>query len=135
VTVAAGLGTRPEFAYPDAVRIGERFPAGGTSEARERPAANGKGKALRAGRREHYPEAEVVAADFAQMRANGGVAGWELPGDSELNLIFETAAYARLASLLVWSVAAAGEGESGWLRERLADMVGWLDDVRPVLPS
>ena len=84
------------------------FPAGGTSEARERPAA---------------------------MRANGGLAGWELPGDSELNLIFETAAYARLASLLVWSVAAADEGESGWLSERLADMVGWLDDVPPVLPS
>src|SRR6185437_40182 len=55
-------------------------------------------------------------------RAVDRFAGWELPDESELNLIFETAAYARLASLLVWSVAAAGEGESGWLRERLAEM-------------
>jgi hypothetical protein len=68
-------------------------------------------------------------------RAVDRLAGWELPGDSELNLIFETAAYARLASLLVWSVAAAGDGDSGWLRERLAEMVDWLDEVRPVLPS
>jgi Phosphotransferase enzyme family len=62
------------------------------------------------------------------------LAGWELPDEPELNLIFETAAYARLASLLVWSVAAAGEGESEWLRERLAEMVDWIDAVRPVLP-
>jgi hypothetical protein len=67
-------------------------------------------------------------------RAVERLAGWELPGDWQLNLIFETAAYARLASLLVWSVAAAEEGEPDWLPERLADMVDWLDAVRPVLP-
>jgi hypothetical protein len=32
-------------------------------------------------------------------------------------------------------VAAAGEGESGWLRERLVEMVEWIDDVGPVLSS
>jgi len=68
-------------------------------------------------------------------RAVDRFAGWELPNESELNLIFETAAYARLASLLVWSVGAAGEGESEWLRERLAEMVDWLDAIRPVLSS
>jgi len=68
-------------------------------------------------------------------RAVDRFAGWELPNESELNLIFETAAYARLASLLVWSVGAAGEGKSEWLRERLVEMVDWLDAVRPVLSS
>ena len=48
--------------------------------------------------------------------------------------MFETAAYARLASLLVWSIAAAAEGESDWLPERLAGLVEWFDAVSPVLP-
>ena len=68
-------------------------------------------------------------------RAVDRLAGWELPPDRELNAIFETAAYARLLSLLVWSVAAAAEGESGWLHERLAALVDWLDEVAPVLPA
>ena len=50
-----------------------------------------------------------------------------------MNLIFETAAYARLASLLVWSVAAS-HGTSDWLIERLGEIVEWLDEVNPVLP-
>jgi len=52
-----------------------------------------------------------------------------------LNLIFSTAAYARLASLLVWSVAAAADGEADWLGQRLADLVEWFDEVEPVLPA
>ena len=68
-------------------------------------------------------------------RAVDRLADWPIPGDRDLNLIFETCAYARLASLLVWSVAAAADGDSGWLPERLAAMVEWLDAVRPVLPT
>jgi hypothetical protein len=68
-------------------------------------------------------------------RAVDRLAGWHLPGERDLNLIFETAAHARLVSLLVWSVAAAGEGESDWLLERLAALVVWLDAVEPVLPE
>jgi hypothetical protein len=71
----------------------------------------------------------------AYRRAVGRLAGWDLPGERDLNLIFETAAYGRLASLLVWSVAAVGEGESDWLPERLTAMVEWLDAVSPVLPA
>ena len=48
-------------------------------------------------------------------RAVARLAGWELPGERDLNLIFAIAACARLASLLVWSVAAAGDGEADWL--------------------
>jgi hypothetical protein len=71
----------------------------------------------------------------AYRNAVGRLAGWDLPGERELNLIFETAAYGRLASLLVWSVAAAEEGECDWLPERLTAMVEWLDAVAPVLPA
>jgi hypothetical protein len=71
----------------------------------------------------------------AYRKAVDRLAGWDLPAESDLNSIFETAAYARLASLLVWSVAAAVDGESEWLHERLAEMVGWLDAVAPVLPG
>jgi hypothetical protein len=62
------------------------------------------------------------------------LAGWELPPEQDLTPMFETAAYARLASLLVWSVAAAAEGDSDWLPERLAGLVEWLEGVSPVLP-
>ena len=62
------------------------------------------------------------------------IAGWRSPPEPELNLAMETAAYSRLASLLVWSVAAAGESRPEWLFERLAAMPEWLDAVEPVLP-
>jgi hypothetical protein len=71
----------------------------------------------------------------AYRRAVDRLAGWDLPNERDLNLIFETAAYARLASLLVWSVAAAVDGESDWLLGRLAEMVEWLGAVKPVLPA
>jgi thiamine kinase-like enzyme len=66
--------------------------------------------------------------------AVGRLAGWELAPASVLSPIFETVAYARLASLLVWSVAAALDDDSGWLPRRLAELVEWLDSVGPVLP-
>jgi Ser/Thr protein kinase RdoA (MazF antagonist) len=62
------------------------------------------------------------------------LAGWRLPSADELNPILATAGYARLASLLVWSIAAAAD-EPGWLLERLTEMCGWLDEVEPVIPS
>lgn len=70
----------------------------------------------------------------AYRSAVGRLAGWELAPASVLSPIFETVAYARLASLLVWSVAAALDDDSGWLPRRLAEMVEWLDSVGPVLP-
>jgi|GEM_PF-1046165 aminoglycoside phosphotransferase (APT) family kinase protein len=60
------------------------------------------------------------------------LAGWELPEDAALNDVFATAAYARLASLLLWTVTSV-QGAPGWLSERLADVVTWLDEVEPVL--
>jgi hypothetical protein len=68
-------------------------------------------------------------------RAVERLAGWSLPGDEDLNSIFETTAYARLASLLVWSIAAADRGEPDALLERLTELVGWIDAAAPVLPA
>jgi hypothetical protein len=61
------------------------------------------------------------------------MAGWELAAERELVVLLETAAYARLASLLVWTVAAAAEGDARWLPARLHETGRWLDDVKPVL--
>jgi aminoglycoside phosphotransferase (APT) family kinase protein len=70
----------------------------------------------------------------AYRRAVGRLAGWDLPSDRDLNVVFETVAQARLLSLLVWSIAAAAESDPGWLPERLESIVEWLDEVEPVLP-
>jgi hypothetical protein len=61
------------------------------------------------------------------------LAGWELAPERELVALLETAAYARLASLLVWTVAEAPEGDAGWLPARLREIARWLDEVEPVL--
>ena len=71
----------------------------------------------------------------AYGRAVKRLAGWELPAAEGLNSVFETTAYARLASLLVWSIAGAGPGDRDFLLERLTELVGWLDEVAPVLPA
>jgi Ser/Thr protein kinase RdoA (MazF antagonist) len=71
----------------------------------------------------------------AYRRAVHRLAGQALPGEPELVSALETAAYGRLASLLVWSIAAARGEQPPWLLERLAEMIGWLDAVEPVLPT
>jgi hypothetical protein len=71
----------------------------------------------------------------AYRHAVGELAGWSLPPSTELGPVLETAAYARLASLLVWSLPPVGEAWSPWLTERLASVVEWLDEVPPMLPS
>jgi len=63
------------------------------------------------------------------------LAGWELADDRQLNAAFATVEYARLASLLVWTLAGADGGDEAWLPARLVDIMAWLDDVEPVLPA
>jgi len=74
---------------------------------------------------------KVAGAVTAVLLAAG--LGGALHGCATAPTDAETAAYARLASLLVWSVAAS-DGTSDWLTERLGEMVQWLDEVNPVLP-
>jgi Ser/Thr protein kinase RdoA (MazF antagonist) len=61
------------------------------------------------------------------------LAGWRLSDDAALNDALVTVAYARLASLLVWTLASAEQADETWLPGRLSDTVGWLDEVEPVL--
>jgi Ser/Thr protein kinase RdoA (MazF antagonist) len=70
----------------------------------------------------------------AYRRAVDELAGWRLAPPRELASVMETVAYARLASLLVWSLPRPGEDEPAWLTERLTAVVEWLDQVPPVLP-
>jgi Ser/Thr protein kinase RdoA (MazF antagonist) len=70
----------------------------------------------------------------AYERALARLGGDGLPAADELEVAMRTAAEARLASLLVWSIAAAN-GTADWLPERLTAMVDWLDAAGTVLPA
>jgi hypothetical protein len=58
--------------------------------------------------------------------------GWELPDDSTLNLLFETAEYARYACSLGEAARAAVQGEP-WGFVMLDEIDTWFADLQPVL--
>lgn len=67
-------------------------------------------------------------------------AGWRLPDDERLNLLFETAEYARYASRVTWPAQALLGGRSGgradadrW-HDELARILMWFEALAPVLP-
>ena len=61
-------------------------------------------------------------------------AGWRLPGERELNRVFETHEYARFANRIIWpAIALAMEG-APWGAERLREVEGWFHDFEAVLP-
>src|SRR5207244_36055 len=57
--------------------------------------------------------------------------GWELPDDSTLNLLFETAECARYACCIEGAALAASQGE-GWGFEMLAEIDSWFERLQPV---
>jgi hypothetical protein len=59
--------------------------------------------------------------------------GWRLPHDRTLNLLFETAEYARFACCLAEAARAASLGES-WAFEQLAEIDTWFASLEPALP-
>lgn len=59
---------------------------------------------------------------------------WCLPGPSDLNLLFDTAECARLASNINWLATAASEGQAEWAFDDLAWIDQWFDMLEPVLP-
>jgi len=61
-----------------------------------------------------------------------GRQGWRLPDDSTLNLLFETAEYARYACCLAGPALAASRAES-WGFEQLAEVESWFVSLEPVL--
>jgi hypothetical protein len=58
--------------------------------------------------------------------------GWRLPDDCTLNLLFETAEYARYACCLAGPALAASRAEA-WGFEQLAEVESWFASLEPVL--
>ena len=65
--------------------------------------------------------------------AHSGALGWRLPPSPVLNLLFETAEYARLANCVLWATRAVADGHERWGYGELASIEQWLDDLTPSL--
>jgi thiamine kinase-like enzyme len=63
-----------------------------------------------------------------------GRRGWRLPSAADLNLLFTTAEYARLANRLIWPAIAVWKGHTEWGFDELAALAHWFEMVTPVLP-
>jgi len=61
--------------------------------------------------------------------------GRRLPPDRELNLLFETAEYARYANRVIWPAAAILEQNAAWGWEQLAEVERWFDALELALPD
>lgn len=62
-------------------------------------------------------------------------AGWRLPGTDDLNLLFETAEFARYVNLLVWPAIAVGRDNPPYALEQLEEVERWFLAWKPVLPQ
>jgi aminoglycoside phosphotransferase (APT) family kinase protein len=69
----------------------------------------------------------------AYRREAERVAGWKLPPDEELDLLFETAEYARFSSVVRDSARAARSPHAGWAVEQLESIDSWFEAYEPVL--
>ena len=59
--------------------------------------------------------------------------GWCLPDVDRLNLLFETAEYARFANRVIWPAAALVMEQAKWGFEALAEIAQWFEELRPVI--
>jgi len=69
-----------------------------------------------------------------QYRQTVAAAGWHLPGERELNLLFETHEYARFANRIIWPAIALVMDGAGWGAEALAEIDAWFEEFEPVIP-
>lgn len=60
-------------------------------------------------------------------------AGWHLPGNGELNLLFHTAESARCAHCVVWAAMALLNDGAEWGIGQLMEFERWLEALRPPL--
>jgi hypothetical protein len=60
-------------------------------------------------------------------------AGWTLPSARELNLLCETAEYARCANRLIWPAIALAQDHASWAWDMLAEVDEWFTAFEPVL--
>lgn len=61
--------------------------------------------------------------------------GWTLPSQQELNVLFCTAEYARLANSIIWPALAILEHRAQWAFEDLSRINQWFEAMEPILPS
>ena len=54
--------------------------------------------------------------------------------DTDWNLLFETAEYARLAKTVTWGAIGALDDPPDWAFDDLAAVDQWFEIVKPVLP-
>jgi hypothetical protein len=62
-------------------------------------------------------------------------ADWTLPPARDLNLLFETAEFARFANCIIWPAIALVHDRLGWGFEELAKVEQWFESWEPVLPE
>ena len=60
--------------------------------------------------------------------------GWDVPPYDELNSLFETAEYARLANQIIWPAIALAMDNAEWGFRALADVEQWFAKFEHVLP-
>ena len=60
-------------------------------------------------------------------------AGLRLPSERELNVLFETAEYARFANRIIWPAIAIAEDKQPWGWEALSEIDEWFENFEPVL--
>jgi hypothetical protein len=65
-----------------------------------------------------------------------GRLGWRLPSvAADLNLLFETAEWARWANCVIWPALAAVEDHAEWAFDALAEVERWCELIKPILPQ
>ena len=62
-------------------------------------------------------------------------AGWNLPSPGQLNVLFETAEFARFANCIIWPALALVHDHPGWGFDELANVEQWFESWEPVLPE
>ena len=62
-------------------------------------------------------------------------AGWSLPSVGQLNLLFETAEFARFANCIIWPAVALAHDRLGWGFDELANVAQWFESWKSVLPE
>ena len=61
--------------------------------------------------------------------------GCRFSPETDWNLLFETAEYARLTNSVIWPALAAFESRADWAFDQLAALDEWFGMLRPALPS
>jgi hypothetical protein len=64
----------------------------------------------------------------------GGTFGRSSVGRDDLNYVFETAEYARLANCVIWPALEFWQRREPSILDRLAAVDGWFEELEPVLP-